>query len=94
MFPRGRVVAVRGVEAARRLDPVVDVAVERVPGDRIDDVHDGRSRPGYVLVSGRDRDEVQRTLAQVRSLIRVDYEDAMDVAPFTLAETEAAHAHP
>jgi biotin carboxylase len=81
MFPRGRVVAIRGVEAARRLPGVIDACIERVPGDSIDEVHDGRSRPGHVLVWGRDRAEVQRTLADVRALIRLDYDHATDVPP-------------
>ena len=85
MFPRGRVVAVRGVEAARRIPGVIEAHVERVPGETIDEVHDGRSRPGHVLVWGRGRDEVQRTLAEVRALIRLDYEHATDVAPLDLA---------
>jgi biotin carboxylase len=84
MFPRGRVVAVRGIEQARRLPGVIDVCVERVPGESIHDVHDGRSRPGHVLVSGRNRAEVQRTLADVRALIRIDYDHASDVAPVDL----------
>ena len=37
---------------------------------------------GHVLVSGRDRAEVQRTLADVRGLVRLDYDQATDVAPF------------
>jgi biotin carboxylase len=81
MFPRGRVAAVRGVDAARRLPGVIDACVERLPGDFIEDVHDGRSRPGHVLVYGRDRAEVQQTITQVRGLIRVDYEHASDIAP-------------
>ncbi len=89
MFPHGRVVAVRGVEAARRLPGVIDACVERVPGEFIDDVHDGRSRPGHVLVSGPDRAGVQRTLADVRTLIRLDYEHAADVAPIDLGASDA-----
>ncbi len=84
MFPRGRIVDVRGVEAAKRLPGVIDAAVERTPGELIDDVHDGRSRPGHVLVRGDDRAAVQQTLAAVRSLIRIDYEHAADVAPLDL----------
>jgi biotin carboxylase len=86
MFPPGCVVAVRGVEEASRLSGVIDVCVERVPGEAIHDVHDGRSRPGHVLVSGRNRTEVQRTLADVRALIRLDYDDAADVAPLDFAD--------
>jgi len=60
---------------------VIDACVERRAGDFIDDVHDGRSRPGHVLVCGRDRTDVQETLARVRALIRIDYEHAAGVAP-------------
>jgi biotin carboxylase len=84
MFPRGRVVAVRGVDAARRLPGVIDASVEREPGDYIDEVHDGRSRPGHVLAWGDDRAGVQRTLADVRALIRLDYDHATDVPPLDL----------
>jgi biotin carboxylase len=90
MFPPGRIAAVRGVEAARRLPGVIDVCVERVPGESIDEVRDGRSRPGHVLVWGRDRASVQRTLADVRALIRLDYEDARDVAPVVAVERREA----
>jgi biotin carboxylase len=86
MFPRGRVVAVRGVEEARRLPGVIDVCVECAPGDSIHDVHDGRGRPGHVLVSGGNRAEVQQTLADVRARIRLDYDDATDVAPMDLVD--------
>jgi len=90
MFPRGRVAAVHGVEAARSLPSVVDVRVERSPGEWIGEVHDGRSRPGYVLAAGRDRDDVQRTLRQVRGLVRLDYEDARGVAPIEITQPQVA----
>ena len=90
MFPLGRVVAVRGVEAARALPGVIDACVERGPGDWINEIHDGRSRPGHVLVWGRDRAGVQRTLSDVRGLIRLDYEHASDVRPLELEETREA----
>src|SRR5262249_30178351 len=85
MFPRGRVVAVRGVDEARRLPGVVDACVERTAGDDIGEVHDGRSRPGHVLAWGETREAVQRTLAGARSLIRLDYDRATGVAPLELA---------
>lgn len=85
MFPRGRIMAIRGVEAAKRLPGVIDVCVERSPGDVIDEVHDGRSRPGHVLISGSDRAAVQRTFEQVGALVRIDYQDARDVAPVLTA---------
>jgi biotin carboxylase len=81
MFPPGRITAVRGVEEAKALRGVIDVCVERAPGDTVEDVHDGRSRPGHVLVWGLDRADVQRTLAGVRALVRLDFEHVRDVAP-------------
>ena len=87
MFPRGRVTAVRGVEAACRIPGVIDACVERRPGDAIDAVHDGRSRPGHVLVTAASRAEVQHRIAQVRDAIRLDYERATDVAPIDLLDS-------
>jgi len=79
MFPPGRVTAVRGVDEARSLPGVIDACVERVPGDTIDEVRDGRSRPGHVLVSGATPADVQRTIARVRDLIEIDYDHASGV---------------
>ena len=90
MFPPGRVVAVHGVDAARRLPSVIDACVECRPGESIGEVHDGRSRPGYVLASGRDREEVQRTLRQVRGLVRLDYDHAAGVPPLDVPESRVA----
>jgi len=81
MFPRGRVVAIRGVDAAKQLPGVIDVCIERSPGDVIDEVHDGRSRPGHVLIAGSDRAAVQRTFEEVCTRVRIDYEHVRDVAP-------------
>jgi hypothetical protein len=69
MFPPGRVIAVRGVDEARSLPGVIDACVERVAGEAIDEVRDGRSRPGHLLVSGPTPADVQRTIARVRDLI-------------------------
>jgi len=87
MFPRGRVTAVRGVAAARAIPGVIDACVERVAGDAIGEVHDGRSRPGHVLVTAATRAEVQQRIAQVRDAIRLDYDDAADVAPIDLVDS-------
>jgi biotin carboxylase len=91
MFPPGTVAAVRGVEEARALPGVVDACVERQPGEPIGEVHDGRSRPGYVLVQGNTALDVQRTLAEVRRLVRIDFEGATDVAPLELTAV-ASHS--
>ena len=92
MFPSGRVTAVRGIDEARCIAGVIDACIERAPGDRIDEVHDGRSRPGHVLVVGRDRAEAQRSLAQVRERVRIEYEDGAIATPTPLPDAEAQHA--
>jgi biotin carboxylase len=79
MFPPGRVTAVRGVDEARSLPGVIDACVERVAGETIDEVRDGRSRPGHLLVSGATAADVQRTIAGVRDLIEIDYEHVSGV---------------
>jgi len=84
MFPPGRVTAVHGVSEAKALPGVIDACVEASPGDRIDAVHDGRSRPGHVLVCGRDRAEVQQRIADVRRGIRLEYDDGARVAPLDM----------
>jgi biotin carboxylase len=80
MFPEGTVSAVRGVDEASSVPGVIDVCVEAGRGDVIGEVRDGRSRPGHLLVSGQTPGDVQRTIARVRDLVRVDYADAVGVA--------------
>lgn len=81
MFPPGRVRAVLGVPEAQRIPGVIDACVERAPGDTIDVIRDGRSRPGHVLVCGDSRAEVQDRLESVRAAIRIEYEDGAVSAP-------------
>jgi biotin carboxylase len=80
LFPPGRVTGVRGLDDAARVPGVIDVCVERGPGDVIDRVVDGRSRPGHLLVAGETGRAVQQTIASVRDLVRLDYEHARGVA--------------
>ncbi len=81
LFPPGRVAGVRGVDAAKRVPGVIDVCIERGGGDVIETVEDGRSRPGHLLVTGATAADVQESIAQVRRVVRLDYDHAMDVAP-------------
>jgi biotin carboxylase len=80
MFPPGRVAAVRGLDEAMRVPGVVDVCIERQPGEVIEPVQDGRSRPGHVLVTGNTRRSAQEAIEQVRALLRIDYEHVQGVA--------------
>jgi biotin carboxylase len=84
MFPPGRVARVHGLDEARSVPGVIDVCVERLPGEQIEPVHDGRSRPGHLLVHGPSRSAVQATIAAVRSAVRVEFDDHQQVAPACL----------
>jgi biotin carboxylase len=80
MFPSGVVSAVRGIDEAGSVPGVIDVCVEAAPGDMIGQVRDGRSRPGHLLVSGQTREDVQRVIARVRDLVRIDYANVAGVS--------------
>jgi biotin carboxylase len=81
MFPPGRVRHVRGLDDAQAIPGVIDVCVERAPGDTIDVIRDGRSRPGHVLVEGKSREAVQAVLRAVHAAIRVEYDGGRESAP-------------
>jgi biotin carboxylase len=84
MFPPGVVRAVHGVAEAGRMPGVIDVCVEREPGDMIGEIRNGRSRPGHVLVRGDSRQVVQERLRAVRDTIRLDYETGFSAGPLDL----------
>jgi len=51
---RGRLVEVRGVEAARRLPGVREVSLGKRPGDEVQPAEEATHRLGHVIVSGPD----------------------------------------
>jgi biotin carboxylase len=89
MFPPGQVQSVHGVDAASRISGVVDLTIEPGPGDRIEEVHDGRSRPGHLLVVGDTRGDAQDVVHQVRDLVRLDYADGTAAGPIPLLPVAA-----
>jgi biotin carboxylase len=68
-FPAGRVEAVRGVEAARQLGYVEELAVRLRPGDVASPVRDSKSRHGHVIVSGASPDEALARGEEVLSMV-------------------------
>jgi hypothetical protein len=73
-FDPGRVLSVEGLEQVRseRLTAALDVPLR--PGDEIRPAGDDRSRPGYFVVLGNTRDDVDAKAARVRDLVRVVYD--------------------
>jgi biotin carboxylase len=71
-FPPGRVRAVHGREAALALPGVEEVTLDFQVGDVLKPPTDDRSRPGFMLVTGRNREEVLSISERVRRTVRVE----------------------
>ena len=84
MFAPGRITGMRGLDRARALPGVIDVTIERQINDRIDEVRDGRSRPGHLLVCGPTAEEVQQTIREVHALVRLEYDNGVTSAPLVV----------
>ena len=81
MFPPGCIRRITGLDRARSVPGVIDVTIERDVGERVDRVHDGRSRPGHLLVCAPTAAAAQQIVQQVHDVIRLDYDDGRAVAP-------------
>ena len=68
--PRGRLVAVEGLEAASALPGVIDAGVALRIGERGGPVGNDQARHGHVVTVGRDRDEAVARARAVRETIR------------------------
>jgi biotin carboxylase len=77
----GRLVAIRGLAAARGLRDVVDLVVSATPGDQVEPYHRAGAKVGYVLVASPDRGRLRRTLAELEALLRVEVAEALPVEP-------------
>jgi biotin carboxylase len=74
MLDRGTIKAVDGLDEIRKMEGIVDIDIERNAGDTIGEIKDGRSRPGYVLSVGKDRDAVTRNISEALSKLRISYQ--------------------
>jgi biotin carboxylase len=70
-FRAGRVDAVHGVEAARRLGYVDELVLTLQPGETVSVVRDSKSRHGHVIVSGASPREALARSEQVLSMLEV-----------------------
>jgi len=71
---RGRVRAVRGVDAARALPGVVDVVVRVAAGDHVGERAGVGQEVGHVVVTGADRDEAAARLAAAHDAVGIEVE--------------------
>jgi len=72
-FAPGPVKAVHGVEQVRAEELAAEIQLAFRPGDTILQPSDDRRRLGYVIVFGKDRDEVDARCARIRELVQVEY---------------------
>ena len=70
----GTLKRVAGLDVARAIPGVVDVQVEIVPGAVLKPIASDGDRPGYMLVSGRDRAEVQARARMVEDAVDFELE--------------------
>lgn len=68
----GRLGAIRGAAAARRIPGVDRVEITAVPGATVQPARSFADRLGYVIAVGRTHDEVHQTLTEAHSHLAVD----------------------
>jgi L-aminoacid ligase-like protein len=74
MPPPGRVRAVRGLDAVRRMPGVLDADVFVGAGDRIPPVTVGLHRAGFVITGATSRDEAVRLGHEAEARVEFAYE--------------------
>lgn len=73
-FKPGKVRAVRGLEEACARGLVREIELHFAPGDTIEPPRDDKTRLGYFISLGETRAEIDEKAAQVKELVRVEYE--------------------
>lgn len=73
MLRPGRITSIEGVGVARETSGILDLDIERKPGDVISIITDGRSRPGYLLAVADSKEDLELTVAAAEKRIRVSY---------------------
>ncbi len=76
-FKAGKVKAIHGVEQVQKENLVNDLSFSLRPGEILRDASDDRNRPGYFIVLGENRDEVDAKSARVKELVQVEYEGSV-----------------
>lgn len=70
-LPAGVVESVAGVDEARGIDGVEEVALSVEPGARVGPLVDSKSRSGHVIVTGATHEEAARRLAAAMAALQV-----------------------
>jgi carbamoyl-phosphate synthase large subunit len=73
-FASGRVKTIRGQDQVREEKLAHELVLQIKPGDEIRSAADDRTRPGYALVLGNTRDEVDARVKRIQTLVQIDYD--------------------
>jgi biotin carboxylase len=73
-FKPGKVKAIHGVEQVKEEGLAQDIMLSFKPGETIRNPTDDRTRLGYFIVLGENREEVDAKSSRVKELVYVDYE--------------------
>jgi biotin carboxylase len=73
MLPKGKIKNLEGIEEVRKIPGVLDFDIERKPGDEIDVIEDGRSRPGYLLAFSNSKDGLNQLLEKAHQTYKVSF---------------------
>jgi formate-dependent phosphoribosylglycinamide formyltransferase (GAR transformylase) len=72
MLKKGTVKKISGLAAVKKIAGVIDIAIERKAGDRIDEIKDGRSRPGYLLAVAKSKSQLDEIVAKAFAAFSVE----------------------
>ena len=67
--PRGRLVKIRNINKAKQLPGILDFGIVKRPGEMVGHLPNSLSRAGYVVTSGRDREEAFNRANEVEATL-------------------------
>jgi len=73
MLRPGTIRSIEGVAAAREISGILDLNIERKPGDTIAIIRDGRSRPGYLLAVADSKEQLEGIVSAAEKEIKISY---------------------
>jgi biotin carboxylase len=72
-FPPGKVSSVKGVEECKALPGIESVRLQINQGDEISSVTTDGNRHGFIIATGRDREEARSRVDRAKEYLKVEY---------------------
>ncbi|MDX8549482.1 ATP-grasp domain-containing protein [Methanospirillum sp. J.3.6.1-F.2.7.3] len=70
-FPEGTVTNIEGIDEAKKISGVKEIHLDFEIGSKISSPHDDRSRPAFIIVTGKTRKDVLEISERVKATIKV-----------------------